>query len=137
MAVIQQTVYEVLEAGEYGATVSQIETADGQYGPQLKWQFSLEGDRRLSAWTSQTFSAKSKLWKWTAAALGRDIPRGYTLDTDFLIGRPVRVIVTVTPGRDGEDYNRIGDVLPPRRTAPTANGAGYVAPLFEEEEVPF
>jgi len=144
---IQQTVFETLEPGEYSAKVAGIEATDGQFGPQLKWSFGLGDDRKLSAWTSQTFSPKSKLYKWTAAAFGGwEIPSGYVLDTDALLNRPVRVIVTVEAGRDGP-YNKVSEVLPPRRQqqAPAANGAARAAmavmtppaPLWDEEEAPF
>lgn len=138
---IQQTIFEVLEPGEYPAKVAGIEAVEGQFGPQLRWSFDLGDGKKLSAWTSQTFSPKAKLYKWTASAFGGwDIPRGYVLDTDALLNRPVRLIVVVEAGRDGP-YSKVSDVLPPRRQqAPAANGAAMAAPpppLFDEEEVPF
>ncbi|MCB0189187.1 MAG: hypothetical protein KDE31_33185 [Caldilineaceae bacterium] len=139
---IQQTVFEVLEPGEYPARVVGVESAEGVYGPQLRWTFDLGDGHKLTAWTSQTFSAKSKLGKWTAAAFSDwTIPRGYVLDTDDLLNRPLRLIVVVEAGRDGP-YNKVAEVLPPRRAqqAPATNGAATVAPplpLSDDEVVPF
>lgn len=120
---IQQTRYETLEAGEYPATVQTLEAAEGQFGPQLKWTFDLGDGHKLSAWTSQVFSPKSKLYRWAMACFGgKQIPETYTLNTDHLIGRTVRVIVVVQEGKDGP-YNRISEVLAPKRTT-GGNGAG-------------
>lgn len=121
---IGQTAYEVLEPGEYPATVTGIEAADGQFGPQLKWQFLTDDGHKLSAWTSQTFSPKSKLFKWTSAALGGwDIPIGYDFNSDHVVNRHVRLIVETKAGAEG-DFSRVTGVLPPRKAQPPAgNGA--------------
>lgn len=138
---IKQTVFEVLEPGEYPAVVAEIEAVDGQFGPQLRWRFDLGDGRRLSAWTSQTFSAKSKLGKWAVACFGgRELPRDYVLDTDKLLGRPVRLIVVTENGRDGP-FSKVSDVLPPRRPQPAKPVAAEPPPPDwldgETEEVPF
>lgn len=140
---IQQTVFETLEPGEYPAQVAEIEAVEGQFGPQLRWKFNTDDGHTLSAWSSQTFSPKSKLYKWTAAALGgRDIPAGVAFDSDAVIGRRVRLIVVTQAGKEG-DYNRVSEVLPPKRPAPMApNGNGTrqqqpaAQPAYSPDEPP-
>lgn len=139
---VQQTAYELLEAGEYPATIVEVLAEEGQFGPQLKFKFQLDDGRTLLGWCSQTFSPKSKLYNWTKAAFGgSEIPRTYNLNTDHLQGRGVRLFVTVEPGRDGE-YNKISNVLPVRRstngtTPPPAPAPASTFPPPEREEVPF
>lgn len=119
---IQQTVYETLEPGEYSAVVDAIEDVTGQFGPQLKWTFRLAGGQPVVGWSSQTFSPKSKLYKWTCAALGRgDLPRDYAFDSDHVLGRLLRLILIVEAGKDG-DFNRISEVLPPKRQSGLVTG---------------
>ena len=142
MTVIQQTVFEVLEPGEYPAIVSRVEAVEGQYGPQLRWQFTLEHGNTLSAWTSQTFSQRSKLYAWVRACFGgREIPAGWALDTAKLPGRPVRLIVVTEQGRDGE-FSKVRELLPPRKfpaSAPAAPAsppppAAPVRDLFDDDD---
>ena len=131
MTVIQQTVFEVLEAGEYPAVVSKVEPTTGQYGDQLRWQFHLENGATLSAWTSQVFSPRSKLYAWVRACFGgREIPVGWALDTAKLPGRPVRLIIVTEQGRDGE-FSKVRELLPPRKfpaSAPAVAPAALAKP---------
>lgn len=106
---------ELIETGEYPARVVSIEEADGQFGPQLKWKFELTGPdtsgKTLSAWCSQNFSIKSKLYAWTLAAFGGNpIPETYAFDSDDVIGRNVRLVVVVKAKADGSEFSKIDQV---------------------------
>lgn len=127
MTVIPQTVYTPLEPGEYAGFVVEVKAVDGQYGPQLRWQFTLEHDGgSISAWTSQTFSQRSKLYAWVRACFdGKEIPPSWALDTNKLAGRQVRLIIVTEQGKDGE-FSKVRELLPPRKFPTSA--AARVAP---------
>jgi hypothetical protein len=111
---IKQTRTEILPGGEYPAEIATIEAADGQFGPQLKITFDLldRPGRSLMGWCSQKFSPKSKLYLWTKAAFGgHDIPPAWTFDSDRLIGKKVILSVVRRRDDDGDEYNRIDNVL--------------------------
>ena len=65
-------------------TLTQLLPEEGQFGPSIKWVVILDEDiqngegRETWAWTSQTFTSRSKAYEWTKAinpglipALGR------------------------------------------------------------------
>lgn len=121
---IPQTVFEPIPMGEYTAVITAVSETGGQFGKQLVFEFEIDSGEHtghsLKGWTSTTFGRKSKLFSWARAAFGQEIPGDYTLDTDHLIGRRVRlgVIVRLKP-ETGEEFNKIDAVLPLRRTAPS------------------
>ena len=122
---IEVRYFDVFPAGEYPAKITNIEKVDGQFGEQLKFTFTLQpnedGEKReLIGWTSFVFSNRSKLYKLVRSALfnGGKIPRGYTLDTDELLGKPVVLVVTKRLNDSGEEFNKIDDVLPYRQQPP-------------------
>lgn len=132
---IKQTVYEVLDTGTYPATVSAIDADEGKFGAQLKWSFRLEDGSTQMAWTSQSYSNKSKLCAWTRAILGEPPD---PLDTDDLIGRPCRLSLVVKTRDDGTEFNRVDSVLAPkagqkRRPAPEPEAE----PEEAVESIPF
>ena len=111
---IKQTHYEVLPVGEYAATIGAAALEDGQFGTQVKFRFDVtqpgyEG-RSVMGWASATFSPKSKLYQWTRAAFGRDIPEHYDLSLDHLLDRPVTLVLVTKTGDDGSEFNKIHDV---------------------------
>ena len=109
---IEKTVYETLETGTYAATVKSITLTEGQFGPQLEWQFALEGDNTMKAWCSKSYSAKSKLTRWAAALLGQ-APE--ILDTDDMIGKPCRLSILLKAREDGSEFNKVDEILAPRQ----------------------
>jgi hypothetical protein len=114
---IEQTIYEPIPTGKYPAKIASIEEADGQFGPQLKFEFELPPgengeDRTLLGWASRKFSNKSKLYKWTQAAFGGGpIDRAYTFNSGDLLGRPVYLNVVEEEGDNGP-YNKITSLAP-------------------------
>ena len=115
---IEQTHYEPIPTGKYPARITEIESSEGQFGPQLKFTFELppnqNGDpRTILGWTSQKFSSKSKLYTWTKAALGGEqIDRSYIFNSDDLIGCKVLLTVVERESDDGEIFNKIDGVSP-------------------------
>jgi hypothetical protein len=138
---IQMTTNETIPVGEYLATIVSCETADGQFGPQLKFEFALKGGeyegKQQPYWTSQSFNPKSKLFALARAANGgRDFPAGYTLDTDVLIGKTVTLVIIKKPSSDGlSEFNKVDSVLPVKaRTAPAGvKPAPRPAPVADPE----
>ena len=151
--IIEQTQYELLPVGEYPAVIVEATPDEGQFGPQIKFVFNVAGGQYdgcvLSAWTSQKFSSKSKLYQWTRAAFGRDIPKTYNLDTDELLGRHVNLVVTIQQKDDGTEFNKVETLRP----AGHANGQAVQQastptpppsppdddwfPPAEQEDIPF
>ena len=126
--VVQQTVYETYEPGVYVATVKEIDLVDGQFGQQFKIKFELEGGHPLTVWTSTVFSGKSRLGQLARAAFGRDIPDDYTLDTDHLLRRRLRLLVTTEERpADGSLYNKVSQFMPLQGTSAAARPAAAPA----------
>jgi hypothetical protein len=111
MPVLEKTVYETLDTGVYPATIRDIQITDGKFGSQLQWDFDLVDGGSQRGWTGANMSAKSKCGKWIAAILGT-IPD--ELDTEDLVGKPVRLSLTIKTTDDGSEFNRVDAVLAPR-----------------------
>ena len=110
MVKLQQRVYEPIAMGEYPATVTAITSTEGQFGPELQFDFTLAdtAQTRIRAWAGATLSPKSKLGRWVQAILGK-LPR--ELDTDELIGkRCIVAVLNKVRSTDGTTYNRIDDI---------------------------
>lgn len=136
-ATIQQTTFEVFEAGMYKARLAAAALEDSEFGPQLAVRFDLtepgfEG-KSIRAWASAKLSGgkrPSKLYGWTSALLfsGKPLPEGFDLDIDYLIDREALLVLDVVQ-KDGLDRNRVAQLLPLRRNgtpAPTAASAERV-----------
>jgi len=109
---IQTFANATIPTGEYVATVSSIEPAEGNYGPQLRWTLDVVSPEEhagtsLLAWSSTSGSLKSKNVRWFGACMGRTIEPPEEIVTDDLIGRQVVVVVTVKETDDGGEYNRV------------------------------
>jgi hypothetical protein len=130
------TEFPKVATGGYPATIEAASEVEGQFGPQIKFDFNLgtietiDGDMaevKLAGWTSMKFvggKRPSKLWQLAKAA-GIDCENADGLDPERdLVGRRVRLTVTEEPARDGDGvYNRITAFLPP----PARNGAAKPA----------
>ena len=131
---LQKKTYELLETGTYAATVDRVEEVEGKYGQQLRFVLALEdSDVTLSAWCSATYSDKSKLSRWVKAILG-ELPD--ELDTEALVGKPCRVTVVIRAKEDGTQFNRVDEILPPRKgQKPKPEEAAI--PDVREQPIPF
>lgn len=146
---IAMKTYEVIDPGLYPASIAKIEAETGKFGDQLKIKFLLEDEdaTTLTAWTSTSFSPKSRLFGLARAAFGGgDFPTGFVLNTEKLIGRRLLLVVTVKPKGDGSgDFNKVEEFLPLKppkatltpaaqpATRPATNGSHRpAAPTAEE-----
>jgi len=111
---LRRKVFEVIPMGMYAATVKNVELAEGQYGEQLSWLFSVDdSDTELRAWSSSTMSDKSKTGRWVRSILGQ-VPD--VLEADALLGQPCMLSVLVKPKADGSGtFNKVDEVLPAKR----------------------
>jgi hypothetical protein len=61
-----------------------------------------------------------KLWQWAQEILVSELPPGFQLDTDLLVGNPCRIVVGMREyEKDGQNkiHNFVGDVMRPREAA--------------------
>ena len=96
----------------------------------------------LTAWTSTSFSPKSRLYGLARSAFGGvEFPAGYVLNTDKLLGKRLMLMVTVKPKGDGSgEFNKVEEFIPLK--PPKAAVAPPPPPARDwldddSEEVPF
>jgi hypothetical protein len=118
---IEQTVFEVVEPGQYKARVVGITKDSGQYGDFVKIKFELDDPDYLGVHVtgaaSARFSVKSKLYKWTRAIAygGRAIPADHNFTAGMLVGKGCVLNVDNVADTDGAIFNRVADVFPLRK----------------------
>ena len=146
---MQPVVYSeqaVIPMGEYPARIKDVsEEPEGQFGPQFKYLFEITNGEQegvsLMGWTSQKFSAKSKMKQWVTAATQESFSAGDEFYPDSLVGKDVRIGVLKKVKDDGGEFNKIDSVLPPsisqkkaaQSTEATAGDNTVEEPLQEEE----
>ncbi len=113
----QTAVIERMPAGEYVASIESIEQVPGQFSEQLRFRFTIQtGEhkgRSVSGRTNCRFSPRTKLYRWTQAALGGwAIPNNWDFDSEELAGRLVRIVVLTGINDDGGWWHRAQEVLP-------------------------
>mgnify|MGYP001293592181 FL=1 len=136
----------VIPMGEYPARIKDVsEEPEGQFGPQYKYLFEITNGEQegvsLMGWTSQKFSAKSKMKQWVTAATQESFSAGDEFYPDSLVGKDVRIGVLKKVKDDGGEFNKIDSVLPPsisqkkaaQSTEATAGDNTVEEPLQEEE----
>ena len=118
-----------LEAGVYRATVKSLESVDGQYGPQAKFVFELDGlnledgsPASLWAWASWKLNPATKLHRWVLALGGERPVPGHQYNLSKVIGTRCRLLIENKETEDGTRA-RVREVLPlvkaAKPTAPT------------------
>jgi hypothetical protein len=114
-----QKIYEPIPTGRYPARINKIEEKLGQFGMQFQFEFLLKSDatgeeKTLLGWCGDTFSTKSKLYRWTQAAVfgGGAIPRDYEWNDQDMLGKKVMLVVVEKTTDDGSIVNKIDGVLP-------------------------
>ena len=147
---MQPVVYSeqaVIPMGEYPARIKDVsEEPEGQFGPQYKYLFEITaGDQEgvsLMGWTSQKFSAKSKMKKWVTAATQQSFSAGDEFYPDSLVGKDVRIGVLKKVKDDGGEFNKIDSVLPPSiaqkkaaQSAEATENSKVEEPLDEQEDL--
>ena len=130
---IEQTQYVLLPVGEYPAQITTVEPDDGQFGPQVKFTFTiLDGDYKdqtLLGWASAKFNNKTKLYDWTRAVFDRPIPYDYNFRSDDLVGQKVSLTVIVKRKDDGTEFNRIEAVRTYSSNEKSDNGSVPSSPF--------
>lgn len=133
-----------LPTADYRARIRDVETAEGKYGPQLKWVLALgdvtnvdgaiELDKDLWYFTPDTASAKNKLGRLAIAA-GYEFGSG-RLSTEDIVGRSVMVTLALVTREDGTLANSVTDVR--KVTAGTSTSGGMrAAPAGADADLPF
>lgn len=139
--------------GLYWSKINTVEATEGEYGPQVRFEFDLgevrdvEGNvehRTLQGFTSQKLSPggkfpMSKLWRW-ALAMGLDPEAGF--ETSDLLERQVLLKVTIEPKKsDGTMINRVDIVRPqdfgqqaPGQAQQAAQPQQAAAPQFHQQQ---
>jgi len=106
---------EALPTGEYPVTVTDVEDAEGSYGPQIKLTLEVVGDgpymgKRVFAWAAANLSTKSKLAHWVRA-FGFAFEVGANFDTDILVGANATAVVLRKSRDNGDgDFNLVEDI---------------------------
>lgn len=136
--------FEIVDPGIYPATIDAVTPKDpnpkfDDAKPQLEivWLLDDHDDIKIFSWTGQTYGPKSKLRPWLKVLMPDFDPDTDELDTDDLIGKSARIVVTIKEDTQGRERNRVTDVmaLEPRgrRSAQpqkAAEPAGVAPPPF-------
>ena len=141
--------YTPLPAGTYKGIVDELMQVVGRFGDQIQFRIrintdgieGLEGEEvTLTAWASAHYSERTKLYRWTRAALAE----GFDPNADFsaLAMKEKRVLVVVEShvGPDGSEYNKVSDLLAvPRgkKPAPAAAPQPPPPPPPDDDDLPW
>lgn len=111
----------MLDPGVYSAVVSEITEVEGQFGPQLQFQFViLDGDGaktdgQIRGWCSAKWGTKTKLLDWSRALLKSKCPAEKSpIDTDLLLGRKCDLLVESKLRANGEQGSTLAALYPYR-----------------------
>lgn len=139
--ILKKSDYELLETGDYVASVANYETApqtNPEYGPSIKVEFDVETDdgyKKLSCFVpTKSFGPKSKMAQLVLAALActwEDIPESFNLD-DIIAQRMIITIVS-KPKDDGTEYNKIERFKPRKKQTAAAPKAAPKANAFDDD----
>lgn len=137
--------YDLIEAGVYEMVVDSVTPEDANprfedARPQLKFIFlardpvwvsdSDADDAKVFTWTGQTYGPKSKLRPWLAVLMPDFDPDKDELDTDDLVGRRCRGVVTLKKNEAGKEQNRVTDLMPlEQRRRPASEPARASVPF--------
>lgn len=119
-----------LDEGMYPATVNAIGEEEGQFGPQFKFTWVLDGKFHEKGdkagqpidiwdWCSQKLTPKSKLWQ-IAIGLGVQPVLGQGFDTDDLLGRRANLVIKHVDTATGPkakivDMLKVGSPVPAQK----------------------
>jgi hypothetical protein len=129
---IPKKTFLLIPAGTYRAVILNLEKVVGNFGEQVRFTFTVltpdveytlpDGQVELLAWTSTNYSEKSKLYRWTRAALAGDFDPNADFQAALLINARVLVNVEKNASPSGGDFNKIVDIMaaPRSRAKPAA-----------------
>lgn len=123
-----------------------MEQSEGEFGPQVKFTFTLldveEENATLTGWTSANYSPKSKLFAWAKGALGPKFNPDEDFQASKLLKKRVQLGVSRRIGTNGTEYNKVEAVYtyrqaPPRKPEAVLDEMGYppepeAPPAWEE-----
>jgi len=117
MVILTATSGEILlKPGIYDAVITEVVAKERDGRPFLLWTFEVRhaGDKttRVRRPTSLHFGPRSMARAIAEAALGRKVRPGESIDTNDLVGCRVQVTVGRAIRPDGQEVNRIEQVLP-------------------------
>lgn len=121
----------------YPAQISDIIAKEGNYGPQIQWNFELihEGHAyRAQTYTNATFYQGSPEHRWVCIILGHELQPGETINEAELIGAPVQVKISCKPGKPGVMFYNVDEILSPKASEDSDPGDLVKK---DEEDVPF
>jgi hypothetical protein len=135
-SVVQVRVLEVREA-ERGPN------AKGEFWQVLDFKFEIVGAPEqykgaIGDWIWGNVSARftthpdNKLRQWVQALFGLDLEPGFELDTEVLVGRKARAVISNYKKRDGNVGQGVAGLLPL-----DGGTAAPAAPVDDDEELPF
>jgi len=108
--------YRTLDPDTYQARLISVGEQATSFGKALKFTWIVqvaEDDEEqvsgLATWREE-FTAKTKLWQWAEALLGRPIDKGEQLTEDKLVGKRCRLLLGIVE-KDGKKYNTVERVL--------------------------
>jgi hypothetical protein len=146
----------LIPPGTYRAIFNSVEKNTGNFGPQVKIVFHVltdgidgleftEGYVDLVAWTSANYSERSKLFRWTRAALAGEFDPEADFVASKLINKRVLISVEKYESENGGEYNKITDVMAAPRQKAKPAAAPQVQPAqppppppdWPEDEIPF
>jgi hypothetical protein len=124
---MKQSAYSNVEEGLYDAEITEVVASESQFGPQLKFSFTVLANdgttdkpypTKLTYFTSQKLSNHPKCKLNTLCkVLGVSIP-GDELDVEELVGKSCKILVKniEKKGNDGQPrtFSQIADILKAR-----------------------
>ena len=116
---IPKKTFLLIPAGSYLAVISNLEKTVGAYGEQIRFSFRVfttdveytDGEVELPAWCSVNYCEKSKLYRWTRAALSGNFDPNADFQASKLINRRVLVNVEKNSSANGGEFNKITDIM--------------------------
>ena len=109
-----------VEAGLYPGAVADVQAVDGQFGPQWRFEFSLDEypDERPWAWASAKLGTKTKLYGWVGVLLGRALEIGERVTPSDLLGKRCQILIVERSDADGQTRRVVDNILKIKATAP-------------------
>lgn len=142
---VTENTFDLHPADEWiDAELTAIEEEEGQFGPRLKFVFTLEGeeDRDQFAWCSPKLSPKSVLYGWVKGLNGGTAPgAGDVVDLNTYLGADCQVMFEHYTRDDGTERDKVVKVRAKGKTSGKAKaGKGKPAPkpqTDDDESLPF
>ena len=102
--------------GSFSATITGIQDMDGQHGPMVRIEFTLNTDdewdeRRVTGLASKKLCENTKLGRWVAAIIGHIPSVGEEITMEDLLQKPCRVVVKHKTNPDGIVFANVVEVL--------------------------